>query len=182
MNTTTNAAAAELPCSEEEIRPGVPAGHFYRWPTEILGVVLNVRDDVVRLRELAAAGSPLMRDAIEQLATSLENGVAPAERFLQRTLPANIAGAGIELNRDTRTILGMTSDQCGVMARVFRAAGHNTGDKPEDQQAFVIHWMLGVYLKEGADWHAAVAEELSEAQAEASALINAAALPVEAGA
>lgn len=151
-----------------EIRPGVSAGHFYRWPNEILGLVLNVHDDVARLRELR---NPNMRQ-IEQLAESLENGALPAERYLRTTSPANALGAGLALNADVREILGMPNFQCGPLAHVFQAAGADIKRRSEDEQAFVLHWLLGLYAKHGTGWRAAAAEELDEARATASALIS----------
>lgn len=154
--------------TSEEIRAGVPAGHFYRWPNEILGLVLNVHDDVARLRKLR---NPNMHQ-IEQLAESLENGVMPAERYLRTTLPASVLGAGLELNADVREILGMPNFECGPLAHVFQASGADIKHRSEDEQAFVLHWLLGLYAKHGADWRAAAAEELDEARATASALIS----------
>lgn len=53
------------------------------WPTCFVGAAMNVHEDIVRLRELAAAtASPGTREAITRIADSFENGVLSMDRYM----------------------------------------------------------------------------------------------------
>lgn len=58
----------------------------------------------------------------------------------------------IELNDETRFILGRPNFWCGSVAPIFREGGHTIPKKAEDEQAHIIHWMLGLYAKHGDGW------------------------------
>jgi len=58
----------------------------------------------------------------------------------------------LELNEETRFILGRPNFWCGSMAMRMRELGHEIPKKSEEEQAHVIHWMLGLYELHGADW------------------------------
>ena len=53
----------------------------------------------------------------------------------------------IELNEDTRFILGRPNFWCGSIARRLRELGHKIEEKAEEEQAYVIYLMLGLYEK-----------------------------------
>ena len=57
-----------------------------------------------------------------------------------------------ELNDETRWILGQPNFACGPIANVLRLQGAEINTKAEDEQAYVIYWMLSLYLKFGDDW------------------------------
>jgi hypothetical protein len=81
--------AAVLQPQQDEVLPGVPAGNFYTWPNPICGLALNVADDAVRLQQLATSFGPDSEagEAARRIAESLQNGLAPALRFLTGTDP-----------------------------------------------------------------------------------------------
>lgn len=68
-----------------------------------------------------------------------------------------------ELTDDLREILGRPNFTCHFNAKALRVMGHSIAHKSEDEQAVVIHWLLGIYLKHRPDWRQRAAAELEEA-------------------
>lgn len=68
-----------------------------------------------------------------------------------------------ELTDDLREILGRPNFTCHFIAKALRVMGHSIAHKSEDEQAVVIHWLLGIYLKHGSDWRQRASAELEEA-------------------
>ncbi|MDR7949171.1 hypothetical protein [Achromobacter aegrifaciens] len=66
---------------------------------------------------------------------------------------ANARDAPPPLNDDLIEILGRPNFACGQLATLLRAGGHVIKNKAEHEQAAVIHFLLGHYLKHGNDWH-----------------------------
>ena len=60
--------------------------------------------------------------------------------------------ATLELDEQTRWILGRPNFTCASFANSLRKLGHKINDKAEDEQAAVIHWMLCLYHKHGEGW------------------------------
>ncbi len=58
----------------------------------------------------------------------------------------------IELNTETTWILGRPNFVCGPIADALREIGNDIKRKAEEEQAFVIHWMLGLWEIHGATW------------------------------
>lgn len=58
----------------------------------------------------------------------------------------------IELNEETKFILGRPNFWCASIAGRLRQLGHKIQNKAEDEQAHVIHWMLELYEKHGSEW------------------------------
>lgn len=71
------------------------------------------------------------------------------------------------------SILGMMCFQCISFAQALRAGGHNIKNRAEDEQAAVLHWMLGHYFRAGPEgWRAEAAadmERMRDAAAQAAA-------------
>lgn len=68
-----------------------------------------------------------------------------------------------ELTDDLREILGRPNFTCHFIAKALRIMGHSIAPKSEDEQAVVIHWLLGHYLKNGSDWRVRAEAELKSA-------------------
>lgn len=68
-----------------------------------------------------------------------------------------------ELTDDLREILGRPNFTCHFIAKALRIMGHSIAPKSEDEQAVVIHWLLGHYLKVGSDWRLRAEAELKAA-------------------
>ncbi|CAG4887729.1 hypothetical protein [Paraburkholderia saeva] len=68
-----------------------------------------------------------------------------------RTLPQ-------QLTPPLRRVLGMMLWETTPIAHAMRAAGRDIPRKCEDEQAVVLHWLLGIVLEHGVDWqkHAAI--------------------------
>lgn len=68
--------------------------------------------------------------------------------------PAPAAGDALPpLDDDLIEILGRPNFACAELATLLRAGGHSIKNKAEHEQAAVIHFLLGHYLKHGAAWH-----------------------------
>lgn len=68
-----------------------------------------------------------------------------------------------ELTDDLREILGRPNFTCHFIAKALRLMGLSIAPKSEDEQAVVIHWLMGHYLKHGADWRRQAEAELKAA-------------------
>lgn len=69
-----------------------------------------------------------------------------------------------ELTSDLREILGRPNFTCHHIAKALRVMGITIATKAEDEQAVVIYWLLGHYLKHGADWRQRAIAELEAAR------------------
>ena len=58
----------------------------------------------------------------------------------------------MELNEETRFILGRPNFWCASIAMRLREIGHEIARKSEEEQAHVIHWMFEQYKQHGIDW------------------------------
>lgn len=69
-----------------------------------------------------------------------------------------------ELNDELRLILGYLCFHCGPVAERLRQGGAAIENRAEAEQAFVIDWMLRLYLQHGAAWRAVARAELNAIQ------------------
>lgn len=53
---------------------------------------------------------------------------------------------------DIKDILGIPNFRCGPMARMLREIGHEIPCKAEDEQAYVLHFLLGYWKEFGGNW------------------------------
>ena len=88
----------------------------------------------------------LLHEAMKALRTS-----APNARDVQ-ALP--------ELNPDLIDILGRPNFTCIRIAKLLRLSGIDIAAKAEAEQATVIHYLLGFYLKHGSQWAKKADEDL----------------------
>lgn len=77
----------------------------------------------------------------------------------------------MELNEHTRLILGQPCFQCGRIAALLRKDGHEILKKAQEEQAYVLHWLLGLYENHGETWEQHFKSEMSR--------INASTVPVD---
>lgn len=81
-----------------------------------------------------------------------------------------VIGFPAEINPDLTDILGMPNFRAGPIARAFVKAGRAAiKSHAEEEQAFVLHWALGLYLKHGAGWRQQAQTELNQIIDEARA-------------
>lgn len=98
------------------------------------------------------------------LAAGIEvDGLVPIWRAMLAAAPIEQPQAAPELTDDLREILGRPNFTCHFIAKALRVMGHSIAHKSEDEQAVVIHWLLGIYLKHGSDWRQRASAELEEA-------------------
>jgi len=123
--------------AERDALVGAIAG----WTTETRAAVLEAFQD-----ELHESASYAWYDAaIVDLMKLVEALSASAEPSAPVELKAP------ELTEDLREILGRPNFTCHFIAKALRVMGHSIAHKSEDEQAAVIHWLLGIYLKHGSD-------------------------------
>ena len=65
-----------------------------------------------------------------------------------------------EMTPELAEVLGMMVFQSGPIAHAFRDAGHAIPNKCEAEQAFVLHWLIGLALEHGEDWQKRAGETL----------------------
>lgn len=65
-----------------------------------------------------------------------------------------------ELTEPLRDALGTMCFQCGPIAALFRKGGQAIEERAEDEQAAVLHWMIGLVLRHGDGWRAKATEEV----------------------
>lgn len=65
-----------------------------------------------------------------------------------------------ELTPALREVLGMMVFELSPLAPALRAAGHDIKRRAEDEQAHVLHWLIGLALEHGHDWRAKAADEI----------------------
>jgi len=105
----------------------------------------------VHLEEYPEEGSYPV-DPLDPTAGRPDESAAPAAGDARDALPA--------LNADLIEILGRPNFMCGELATLLRAGGHNIKRKSEHEQAAVIHFLLGHYLRHGSDWRETVGTAL----------------------
>ncbi|MGY0708761.1 DUF551 domain-containing protein, partial [Bordetella bronchiseptica] len=85
----------------------------------------------------------------------VEKPTAKSVEFVKRS-DAPVAGDARDLlpplDDDLSDILGQPNFRCANLAEQLRAGGHEIQRKAEQEQAAVIHFLLGHYLKHGSDW------------------------------
>lgn len=65
------------------------------------------------------------------------------------------------MTEELASILGLMCFQCISFAQALRAGGYSIKKRAEDEQAAVLHWMLGHYFHSGADgWRAAARADM----------------------
>jgi hypothetical protein len=74
----------------------------------------------------------------------------------------------IELNDHTKNIFGLMCFQASGIAQILRlSTDHVIPYKAEEEQAYVIHWMLNIYLLYGENWKQVVQDHFDYYLAEA---------------
>lgn len=123
-----------------------------------------ITQQVDTLRAQLAEGQALLRE-IHDGALSGFARYSKIEEFLSASAePSAPAVSNLpELTDDLREILGRPNFTCHFIAKALRIMGHSIAPKSEDEQAVVIHWLLGHYLKDGSDWRLRAEAELKAA-------------------
>lgn len=65
-----------------------------------------------------------------------------------------------QMTPELREILGLMLAATGPIARDFRGSGEDIPSKPEAEQAFVLHWLIGLALRNGPAWRSIAAAEI----------------------
>jgi hypothetical protein len=84
--------------------------------------------------------------------------------YVKSCRPAPAAGDALvlpNLNADLIDILGRPNFTCIRIAQLLRLGGVEIATKAEAEQATVIHYLLGFYLKHGSQWTEKANEDLN---------------------
>lgn len=82
------------------------------------------------------------------------------------------------LTPELSEVLGMMVFEVCPIAHGFRAAGEDIPCKAEAEQAFVLHWLIGLVLAHGSGWRKVAGEKLGEIAAKIKAAEQASSAPV----
>lgn len=77
-----------------------------------------------------------------------------------------------KLNSDLKAILGRPCFACCGLANVLRKGGHSIPKKAEEEQAAVIHFLLGHYMRDPENWDMKAAVELRQMQSDERSVAN----------
>jgi len=66
----------------------------------------------------------------------------------------------IDLDNDVEWILGLPNFKCGALARSLRNNGHTIKEKAEAEQAYVIHFLLNLYLTDRDTWRSRAEDKM----------------------
>lgn len=79
-----------------------------------------------------------------------------------------------ELTPEIRDVLSIMCFEAGPIAHAFRESGRaEIKTQAEDEQAFVLHWLLTFALEHGAEWRKHAGDVLEAVIAEAKAAVAA---------
>jgi hypothetical protein len=67
-----------------------------------------------------------------------------------------------QLTPELREVLGLMCFTTGPIARGFRAAGEEIERNVEAEQAFVLHWLIGLALQHGPAWRSIAGARVAE--------------------
>lgn len=109
-----------------------------------------LEDQVRGLQELMEN----QRSAVDEAVMEIDGKLYTASLAKWPELPA--------LNDDLLAILGRPNFTCNSLAAVLRLRGQEIRRKSEHEQAAVIHWLLGLYLKHGEKWKEVAGHEIDE--------------------
>lgn len=105
------------------------------------------------------SGVPAVLDCVEAAAARHRQGRAEAE--------AEIVAWPELLTPELRQILGMMCFQLGKFAHAYQYAGEFVGTegplnkRAEDEQAFMLHKLVGYWFSHGEKWHEAAGDDLA---------------------
>lgn len=70
-----------------------------------------------------------------------------------------------EMTPELRKVLGMMVFELSPVAHLFRdKAGADIPRRAEDEQAYVLHWLIGLVLEHGAGWAAVAGKKIEDLQ------------------
>ncbi|MDF2601176.1 MAG: hypothetical protein K0Q54_3999 [Methylobacterium brachiatum] len=79
-----------------------------------------------------------------------------------------------ELTPEVRDVLSIMCFEAAPIAHAFRASGRaEINARAEDEQAFVLHWLLTIALEHGTGWRKHAGDILEVVVAEAKATVAA---------
>lgn len=118
---------------------------------------ININDLVIAGHQLSKRLGEPDATVVSQLVTQLDT---QATLVKEHTIPP--------MDDALLEILGRPNFLCAGLAAFLRVDGYDIPKKSECEQAAVIHWMLKLYLKHGANWRNEANNELARIKAEAT--------------
>jgi hypothetical protein len=125
-------------------------------PTEPSGMT---EDDNFIVKAAMQLGFEFVQGNASTMQVSMRNLIAfvrrieAAERIRCTAYPK-------QMTTELREVLGLMPAATGPIARDFRAAGEDIPNRLEAEQAFVLHWLIGLALRNGPAWRSIAAAEI----------------------
>lgn len=168
-----------------ELLKMIPAGaKLYKDPSDEIAVLREAMKGAEVIANAAGAEIAALRELLSELAALRRydpNNGKRKDPYPARNLTLNVPAelldridalcAGTpkpgeghflpsELTPPVRRILGMMLWETGPIAGALRAAGEQINNRAEDEQAAVLHWLLGFALEHGMSWEKPAAAAL----------------------
>src|SRR5262249_13820792 len=105
-------------------------------------------------RSFAMTGETLIKAMAAQLARR-QSGSSASDGPVRRLWPE-------ALTPELHQVLGIPNFRCSPIAAAFRNAGATIAPRAEAQQAFVLHWLVGLALQHGSMWRSVAADKIDE--------------------
>lgn len=158
------ADAASGAAGSTEARTGNTAEHQAAWFAGIeqgqTNAQINAGIGAQQLQERADKVVIAKATGNETMFLAAVKDLLAAVRTFRPAPAAGDARALPELNDDLIGILGRPNFACTHIAQLLRRSGVEIDKKAEAEQATVIHYLLGFYLKHGSQWVEKAGEDL----------------------
>lgn len=127
-----------------------------------------------KVRDEAIQAGERMRESLEATAP----GAAPQREHAENTSPISAHSAEItpgalpyptEPTDALLEVLGLMLYTTTPIAHALRTAGTDIPKRCEEEQAYVLHWLIQLALQHGADWRARAGKSLDELRAASQA-------------
>jgi len=126
--------------------------------------------DIPSIVAAAVMGLPFASYDNPDIAAERHGQIQDAVLLALREAGVSACGFPLTLTPDLLHVLGMPNFQTGPMAHAFRDAGRaEIRSKCEDEQAFILHWLVTLVLEHGTNWRRHAGETLTTVIAEAKA-------------
>ncbi|QGZ56706.1 hypothetical protein [Paraburkholderia acidiphila] len=152
---------AECPTVDDETLSAL-ALKFLNWDVDEYDAhTLRMLRDFAQCATLPSCIDKQRSDAVANIANVTIVGDADAVAAATAALEAGpLPAYPDELTPELREVLGWMCFQCISIAQAMRAAGIDVKKRAEDEQAHVLHWMVKLVLRHGADWRKAGTKDL----------------------
>lgn len=161
-------AHALVSMARQLLRLRAVARDFYN--TTVANPELRLSASNKKVRDEAIQAGERLRESLEATAP----GAAPRSEHAENTSPISAHSAAItpamlpyptEPTDALLEVLGLMLYTTTPIAHALRAAGTDIAKRCEEEQAYVLHWLIQLALQHGPDWRARATKSIEELQA-----------------